>query len=489
MYVIMNKLCILALLLSASFCFAQHKTDPVPYAQTITTEDLKKHLFVIADAKMEGRGTATEGQQKAAAYIEKEFQRIGLQPGNGTSYQQYFNVYWNDEPDRLINATLNVGGQAFTLDEDFYVNVTNSFPGRHELKEVIVAGSSFPDSLLYDLPVNGKWVILSANNASQISRLVVRGAAGFFIVSKRLPSKKSANQAGGQATKTLLRSQYPKQVLISENIAKAILKQSWDSLHDGLISIASYNTDITLNIEKNTKILQSSNVIGILPGTSLKDEYVFITAHYDHEGVKDKSIYYGADDNGSGTVSVLELAEAFVKAKNEGNGAKRNIVFMLTSGEENGLWGSAFYVNNPIYPLHKTSAVLNMDMVGRTDAKRRKDYVYVIGDDQLSSDLRPISESVNKQYTSLQLDYKYNDPEDENKLYFRSDHYNFAKNGVPAIFYFSGLHADYHKPSDKPEKINYPLLSKRAHLVFYTAWEIANHHQLLKRDLPLDIEQ
>jgi hypothetical protein len=489
MYVIMNKLSILALLFSASFCFGQSKTEPAPYAQTITTEDLKKHLFIVADAKMEGRATATEGQQKAAAYIEKEFQRIGLQPGNDTSYQQYFNVYRNDEPDRLTSAALHVGGQTFVLDQDFYINVTHSYPGKHEIKEVIVAGSNFPDSLLYDTPVNGKWVILDANNNNQVTRLAERGAAGFFIISKRLPSRKSVNQTGGQATKVLLRSIYPQQVFISEDIAKGILKQSWDSLNNGLISITPYKTDISLNIEKNTKILQSSNVIGILPGSSLKEEYVFITAHYDHEGIKDKSIYYGADDNGSGTVSVLELAEAFVKAKNEGSGPKRSIVFLLTSGEENGLWGSAFYVNNPIYPLHNTSAVLNMDMIGRTDSKRRKDYVYVIGDDQISSDLRPISESVNKRYTLLQLDYKYNDPNDENKLYYRSDHFNFAKNGVPSIFYFSGLHTDYHKPSDRPEKINYPLLSKRAQLVFYTAWEIANHDRLLKRDIPLVIEE
>jgi hypothetical protein len=483
----MKKLCILALLLSASFCFAQNKTTPSPYAQTITTADLKKHLYTIAGAKMEGRRTATEGQHKAAAYIEQEFQRIGLQPGNGDSYQQYFNVYWNDEPDRLIGASFKVHNQAFTLDKDFYVNVTNSFPGKHELKEVIVAGSRISDSSLNNVAIGGKWVILGANNTSQMVRLSERGAAGFFIISNRLPSRKSASQTGGQNMKTLLRSQYSQQVLISENLAKTILKQNWDSLRNGLISLAVHNTDITLDIEKNTRILQSSNVLGILPGTSLKDEYVFITAHYDHEGVKDKSIYYGADDNGSGTVSVLELAEAFVKAKNEGNGPLRSIVFMLPSGEENGLWGSAFYVNYPIYPLYKTSAVLNMDMIGRTDSKRRKDYIYVIGDDQLSSDLRPISESVNKQYTLLQLDYKYNDPEDENKLYYRSDHYNFAKNGVPSIFYFSGLHSDYHKPTDTPEKINYELLSKRAQLVFYTAWEIANHNQLLKRDLLLDV--
>ena len=128
-------------------------------------------------------------------------------------------------------------------------------------------------------------------------------------------------------------------------------------------------------------------------------------------------------------------------------------------------------------------------MIGRIDPKRSygdsTNYVYVVGDDKLSSDLRPISEDVNKKYTKLELDYKYNDPNDKEMIYYRSDHYNFAKNGVPIIFYFNGTHADYHKPTDTPDKINYNLLAKRAQLIFYTAWEMANRNEMLKRDLPL----
>jgi hypothetical protein len=483
----MKKLLVVALLLSASFCIAQKKINPVAYAHSITATDLKKQLHIIAGAKMEGRETATEGQRKAADYIENEFRRLGLQPGNGDSYQQYFDVYWNDDPDQLTGATLLVNGKSFILDQDFHINPTYSFPGKQELKEVIIAGSRFPDSSLFQLDVRNKWVVMLSSNVSQIARLRARGAAGFFIITNNFPSRKSTKLTSGQSTKTLLRSQDSQQMLISEKVAQALLKESWDSVRTGLISLSSYHTDIELNIEKNTKVLKSSNVIGVLPGTTLNDEYVLITAHYDHEGKREDTIFYGADDNGSGTVSVIELAEAFAKAKSEGNGPQRSIVFLLLSGEEKGLWGSAYYANNPIYPLDKTSAVLNMDMIGRTDSKRKKtpDYIYIIGDDKLSSDLRPISESVNKQYTSLYLDYKYNDPKDHYKLYYRSDHYNFAKYGVPSIFYFSGLHADYHQPTDTPEKINYPLLSKRAQLVFYTAWAIADHNALLKRDLPL----
>ena len=164
---------------------------------------------------------------------------------------------------------------------------------------------------------------------------------------------------------------------------------------------------------------------------------------------------------------------------------------MTVSGEEKGLWGSEVYSSNPIYPLEKTTANLNIDMIGRSDTEKSTgdslNYVYVVGDDKLSSDLRPISESVNKKYTKLELDYKFNDPKDVNRIYYRSDHYNFAKKGVPIIFYYDGmLKADYHKPTDTPDKINYKLLAKRAQLVFYTAWEMANRNDLLKRDIPLD---
>ena len=233
----------------------------------------------------------------------------------------------------------------------------------------------------------------------------------------------------------------------------------------------------------------TSNVIGVLPGTDLKDEYLVISAHYDHLGIRDGTIYYGADDDGSGTVGVMQIAQAFAKAKAEGKGPRRSVIFMTVSGEEKGLWGSEYYTSHPIFPLEKTTANLNIDMIGRTDASRMVgdslNYVYVVGDDKLSSDLRTISEASNKKYLKLELDYKFNDPNDRQRIYYRSDHYNFAKNGVPIIFYYDGmLGADYHRPTDTPDKINYKLLAKRAQLVFYTAWEMANRNEMLKRDLP-----
>jgi Zn-dependent M28 family amino/carboxypeptidase len=252
----------------------------------------------------------------------------------------------------------------------------------------------------------------------------------------------------------------------------------------------SYQAEVKLDFKKNMSELQSTNVIGFLEGSDKKDEFVFITAHYDHLGKRgDSVIYYGADDDGSGTVSVLELAEAFTKAKAAGKGPRRSIVFMTVSGEEKGLWGSEYYSDHPLFSLNKTTVDLNIDMIGRIDPKRKEgdstNYVYVVGDDKLSSDLRPISEAMNKKYTKLELDYKYNAPKDPERIYYRSDHYNFARKGVPIIFYFNGTHNDYHRPSDTPDKINYNLMAKRAQLVFYTAWEMANRNDMLKRDIPL----
>ncbi|MDX1828304.1 MAG: M28 family metallopeptidase [Lutibacter sp.] len=220
----------------------------------------------------------------------------------------------------------------------------------------------------------------------------------------------------------------------------------------------------------------SENVAAFIKGTEKPDEIVVISAHYDHLGKTNTGIYYGADDDGSGTVAILEIAEAFQKAVDEGNGPKRSILFLHFTGEEKGLLGSKYYSEYPIFPLDKTVTDLNIDMIGRVDDAHinNTNYVYLIGSDKLSKELHFLSEEINEKFTNLNLDYTYNDENDPNRFYYRSDHYNFAKNNIPIIFYFNGTHKDYHKMTDTPDKINYDLLSKRAKLVFYTAWEIAN---------------
>jgi Zn-dependent M28 family amino/carboxypeptidase len=205
-----------------------------------------------------------------------------------------------------------------------------------------------------------------------------------------------------------------------------------------------------------------------------------------HLGIADSTvIYHGADDNGSGTSAVIEIARAFAEAKKKGVGPKRSVVCMLVSGEEKGLLGSRFYVDFPLFPLDKTVVDINIDMIGRTDDRHPNNgnYVYVIGSDRLSSELHTINEDANATYTQIELDYKYNDKNDPNHYYERSDHYNFAERGIPAIFYFNGTHADYHRPSDTIEKIDFNALVKRAQLAFYTAWDIANRPDRLRVDV------
>jgi len=231
----------------------------------------------------------------------------------------------------------------------------------------------------------------------------------------------------------------------------------------------------------NNNYIKGDNIIGFIEGSDLKDEIVVITAHYDHLGIKDSLIYNGADDNGSGTVAIMEIAQAFMLAKKEGYGPRRSVLIMPVSGEEKGLLGSKYYTDNPVYPLENTIANLNVDMIGRIDDYHdNPDYIYLIGSDRLSTELYQISEEVNDKYINLELDYKYNDKDDPNRYYYRSDHYNFAKNNIPVIFYFNGVHADYHKESDTIEKIHFPKIEKISRYIFLTAWELANRNERIK---------
>ena len=239
--------------------------------------------------------------------------------------------------------------------------------------------------------------------------------------------------------------------------------------------------ELTIKGEK----VSTENVVAIIEGKSKPNEYVVISSHLDHVGINDGEIYNGADDDGSGSVALLEIAEAFKAAVAAGDGPDRSIIFLHVSGEEKGLLGSKYYTDNPLYPLTDTVANLNIDMVGRTDPKREsnnRNYIYLIGSDRLSTELHEISEAANSATTKIELDYTYNEEDDPNRFYYRSDHYNFAKNNVPSVFYFSGVHEDYHKPGDTVDKIMFPKLAKITKLIFHTAWELANSEERIKVD-------
>ncbi|MCB0769415.1 MAG: M28 family peptidase [Flavobacteriales bacterium] len=230
--------------------------------------------------------------------------------------------------------------------------------------------------------------------------------------------------------------------------------------------------------------LIAENVLAFIEGTDKKDEIIVLTAHYDHIGVENGVVYNGADDDGTGTVAMIEIAEAFALAKAQGHGPRRSVLVMPVSGEEKGLLGSRYYSEHPVFPLENTVADLNIDMIGRVDSAHADSdpYIYVIGSDRLSSELHAVNERANSMGPDLVLDYTFNAPDDPNRFYYRSDHYNFARKGVPSIFYFSGVHEDYHQPGDDVEKIMFDLLVQRTHLVFHTAWILANQEDRIAVD-------
>jgi Zn-dependent M28 family amino/carboxypeptidase len=285
--------------------------------------------------------------------------------------------------------------------------------------------------------------------------------------------------------------------IISPSLAGEILKETGRSLAD-LRQAAYQDTAFrpiplpraTVRIESRVskELRQTENVIGLLEGSDpkLKDEYVVFTAHYDHEGIrKDGTIYYGADDDGSGTVTVLELAEAYATNPVK---PKRSLLFMTVTGEEKGLLGSRYYVTHPIFPLERTVADLNTDMIGRMDAKyeglKNPNYVYVIGSDKISTQLDSLLKVSNQQSENLILDYTYNDDKDPEQFYRRSDHYNFARNGIPIVFFFTGIHKDYHRPTDTVDKILFDRMARIARLIYYTGWKAAD----LKTKLTKNVE-
>lgn len=500
----MKKLIVLLFTGSVLFCSAQKKTDPVVFGNTIRAENLSRYLHIVAGAAFEGRETATEGQRRAAAYIEDFFKSIGLLPGNGNGYQLPYPVY----QDTLLSATFVLDEDSFRLFKDYDLSIGNNYAASFGSNQIVYAGYGISDSSRDDyngLNVQGKIVLLKSgyrkgyirqqlngrkfNSFNKQDAAQQHGAIALLIIDPDFPHP-PAPLKGSMFRQVYHPVNRPLSISISEKIARAIMGGDYDSLNQESFAAKTYQRNIWLSLNKQTVFLQSTNVLGYLEGTDLKDQLLVISAHYDHLGKKDSVIYYGADDDGSGTVSLLEIATAFSKAKAAGKGPRRSILFLANSGEEKGLWGSAYYTDHPVYPLEKTTANLNIDMIGRKDPERKKgdsnNYVYVVGDDKLSSELHSLSVAANKKYTRLELDYRFNDPSDPLRIYYRSDHYNFARKGVPVIFYFDGIHHDYHKPTDTADKIDYDLLEKRARLVFYTAWEIANRNEMMKRDLELE---
>ncbi|WP_225034649.1 M28 family metallopeptidase [Winogradskyella sp. SM1960] len=486
--------------------------DPTEYAATITSAELKTMLYKYASDEFEGRDTGEKGQKMAVEYLKQKYVDMEIpSPLGGDDYFQEVPL----EKQRVAEAKFSVNGKSFKSFEDHIVlTATNNV--NTSIDHIVYVGYGIDDENYSDyqnIDVTGKFVLAKSGEpkdtdgnfitsgtseatkwtngrrsiSSKRDAAVANGAQGIIFMNDNLFSRYSAfyqrQAASGTAGRLSLKSNDNGiiMLMINEALGKALHASiSEDSTPKQI------ETNINLEIENKSESITSENVVAYIKGSEKPDEIVVLSAHLDHEGVKNGEIYNGADDDGSGTVAILEIAQAFKAAEKAGHGPKRSILFLHVTAEEKGLLGSRHYTDNdPIFPLENTVANLNIDMIGRVDPERTigtRNYIYLIGSDKLSTDLHNISEEANKNYTNIELDYKFNADNDPNRFYYRSDHYNFAKNNIPVIFYFNGTHDDYHKPTDTPDKIEYDLLENRARLVFYTAWEVANRDQRLVVD-------
>ncbi|MDT0557631.1 M28 family peptidase [Ichthyenterobacterium sp. W332] len=480
------------------------EVNPVKYANTITQNEIKEMLYIYASDEFEGRLTGAPGQKKAVEYLKNQYTSMGI--GSAYNNDDYFQEV-PLEKQQVAKSTLSVNGTNFKPFENQFC-ISGGKTGTMQANEVVYVGfgvetDSYSD--YGDIDVKGKVVLMKAGEA--------KNEDGTYVTSGDIQPTKWTNPRQAMASKRNVAkdkgaiavilmddtmygpySGYFSRMAESGTSGRMSLKSNDVSIPMFMVnktfatnlhptisednSVKSIPTDFKVAIESKSENLESENVVAFIKGSEKPDEVLVISAHLDHEGVKNGEVYNGADDDGSGTIAIVEIAEAFKTAINDGYKPKRSILFLHVTGEEKGLLGSRYYTDmDPIFPLENTIANLNIDMIGRIDPKRKsnnRNYVYLIGSDKLSTELHNISEEINAKYCNIELDYTYNDENDPNRYYYRSDHYNFAKNNIPVIFYFNGTHDDYHKPTDTPDKIEYDLLENRARLVFYTAWELAN---------------
>ena len=502
----MNKKFLGFALLLTQMAYAQDKLAS-QYAELITTTDLKDNLSIIASDAFEGRETGKRGQKLAAAFIANHFDELGLTaPVNGSHYMPVELVSV-----KVKDAYVKVGTTQFSNYAEVIYSGNADSGGEVSLEAVFVGKGTDADYAYVN--AKDKAVVVYIDSLSMNARQLIRknamkaneiGAKMLFIVAGGKPEAfknyaamvkqylgNGSLRVKGNETANPNKGTF----LIDQAVASKIFNTSFEKLTKAVNDDAAKKplnkikpSRLVYQVAVESKQVKSENVLGYMEGTDKKDELIIISAHYDHIGIsahgEGDRINNGADDDGSGTVSVLQLAKVFAQAKKDGHGPRRSILFLTVTGEEKGLLGSEYYVSHPVYPLASTVADLNIDMVGRRDPQHngKPDFVYVIGSDKLSSELHEINERNNKTYTQLDFDYTYNDEKHPDQLYYRSDHWNFAKNNVPIIFYFDGIHEDYHKPSDEVSKIDFDLLAKRDKAVFYTAWELVNRDNRITVD-------
>jgi len=489
------------------------------YSSEISLDTLKKHLMIIASDEFEGRETGKPGQKMAAEYLARYFEDYGLEAVADSGYFQRFYV----SESFVKEASINVGDQELQFLKDFYFFGPMVASGERSFEKLRFLGYGVDDSLYSDyrgiderleniviwenepLDKNGNFLLTgtgfntswSKDFSRKVKTAQKHGVKNLFIVNDDFD--KVIGRMAFYLTMPRVKLYKPEHaapdmnvIYISPSTASKMLGKKYKPVKISK-RIAGKGEPFSLVVENNfstaiekvSEKLSTENVLGLVEGNSRKDEYLVITAHYDHLGVINDEIYNGADDDGSGTVALLEIARHFGEAKRNGHGPERSILFMAVSGEEKGLLGSDYYTQYPVFPLDQTVANLNIDMIGRNDESHEpnSEYIYIIGSDRLSTTLHEISEETNAACCNIELDYTFNDPNDPNRFYYRSDHYNFVKNDIPAIFYFSGVHEDYHKPGDTPDKIQYEKMTAVVKLIFNTAWAVANTPRAIEVDV------
>lgn len=497
------------------------------YASQVTAERLRTHLTVLASDEYEGRETGEKGQHMAANYVATQFKTAGLTgPVVANGANPYLQPFQLEHVAWAANPTLKIGSTSYQWLVDFYGRGDAGFQQETTVQPVFVgygieqpgysdyAGRSVAgkDLLILEgepttaggIPVlnedgspsrwgedyRAKANLAAAKGARSVFFVNFNPRSNFAKLTSRLAptiAKPSIMMAGEKVNRA-------PSFFISPAVGYKLLGTNAAAMQAYLTKIGSTKQPVAAPFKKISKLkikaakertpFSTENALGFVEGSDKKSEVLVVSAHHDHLGIIDGKVYNGADDDGSGTSSIITIAEAFARAKAEGHGPRRSLLFLSVTGEEEGLYGSEYYAGHPVFPLANTVADLNVDMVGRTDPDHggKADYVYVIGSDKLASQLKVVLEAQNAKYEHLELDYKFDDPSDPNRFYYRSDHYNFAVKKIPVAFFFNGVHDDYHQETDEIGKIQFEKMEKRARLVFHTAWELANRDERLVVD-------
>ena len=480
------------------------ENDPsVKAANSITAAEMKEILTVLASDEFEGRETGFPGNERAAQFINEYYNTLNTpKVGEDNSHFQKVQFHWNswDETKLIVNKTSyrhlwdylsfptrNSGMGPIHTDEVTFLGYGLEDKNYNDYRKTKIKNKvvMIYEGLPQNVTLSEKWSIekklsLAKSKGAKFVIVIANNIKGLLTENRKLLLGSSLQL--GEADKTPPTE--ANHIYVSSEVAEnlwgksknKIIKARDKALKNHKPKSVRFKTLLSINNIKNTKDLKGKNVLGFVEGSDKKEEVVVISAHYDHIGKKGDDVYNGADDNASGTSAVMEMAEAFVQAKKDGHGPRRSILFLHVTGEEKGLLGSKFYAENPVFALKNTVANVNVDMIGRVDKtyKDNPNYIYVIGSDRLSTDLHRINENMNATYSQLILDYTYNSESDPNRYYFRSDHYNFAEKGIPAVFFFSGVHEDYHMSTDTADKIMFDKMENVARMIFHTTWELAN---------------